>query len=318
MAPDAVVGLVERAAQVGAEVGERETLASAQVAGLDGEHAHAVLVVLAGVAEQALRIDLAGQLEQHVAGMAVPARLGGHCPRAVAARHGESLAGGVARCGRGAVVGLGALPVEHGARERQLVERLADQRFDLVQRRVGVEAGEFARRQLHRLAFDELQLDLVERVERAVRIAQRGERVVDAEQPADEGVDVRAELDQQRRLVAGGERRSGIGGLCAGRLTRAFEPLRERGVARAQRRDEGRVDAAQSFGRVQVFEAQSVGEVERGSQGNSFGVGVGQTAAAARGGAGPTRVDRLIAPDTGACRSRSSSRPRRAAVRGSW
>jgi len=292
VAPDAVVGLVERAAQAGARVGEREAFATPQVPGLDGEHAHAVLVVLAGVAEQAHRIGLRGQREQQVAGVAQVPGLGGRGPRAVAQRNGQARARRFALRGGGRFVGLFALPGEHRARERKLVKGLAQPGFDLAQCRVGVEAGQLGRRQLRRLAPRELQLDFVERVELAVALAQRGERVADAEERADEGVDLWAEFDQQRRL-----------GTRIGRSASCIDQaLRERGVGGAQRVDEREVEPGESFERMKVFEAQAEGQCERGGHWESCGNRAGGRRA--------RPLSRLSVPGTAACRPRpSTARP---------
>src|SRR5690606_28703101 len=105
VAPDAVVGLVERAAQAGARVGEREALAAPQVTGLDREHAHAVLVVAVCVAEEVHRVGLCGQREQHVAGVAPAAGPGGRGPGAVAQCDAQARARRVAKRRPGGFVG---------------------------------------------------------------------------------------------------------------------------------------------------------------------------------------------------------------------
>ncbi|MCZ7559094.1 MAG: hypothetical protein M5U30_02770 [Burkholderiaceae bacterium] len=71
-------------------------------------------------------------------------------------------------------------------------------------------------------------------------LAQRGERVADAEERADEGVDPRAEFDQQRGLGT----RIGRSASCVD------QALRERGVGGAQRVDEREVEPGEPFGGV--------------------------------------------------------------------
>jgi len=129
------------------------------------------------VAEEVHRVGLCGQREQHVAGVALAAGPGGRGPGAVAQCDAQARARRVAKRRPGGFVGLLALPGEHRAREREFVERLAEPRFDLAQRRVGVEAFELGRTQLRRLAPYELRLDFVERVELVVPSAQPGKRV---------------------------------------------------------------------------------------------------------------------------------------------
>src|SRR5258708_10764284 len=65
VAPDAVVGLVERADEVGTRIGEGEALAPADVLGSDGIGDDALAVALVCVHEEILRIDLRRRLEEH-------------------------------------------------------------------------------------------------------------------------------------------------------------------------------------------------------------------------------------------------------------
>ncbi len=292
--PDAVVGLVECAAQARARVGEREALAAPLVTGLDRENAHAVLVVAARVAEQAHRIGLRRQREQQVAGVTQPPGFGGRGPGAVAARRREACARRFAPLRLRGFVGLFALPGEHRARERELLERLAEPGFDLAQRRVGVETGQFARGQLRRFAPHEPGLHLVERVEVVVALAQRGQRVADAEERADEGVDVRTQFDQQR----------GLGARVGWRAPRVDQPLREPGIGRAQHFDEGAVEPREPLDRVKVFEAQAVGQGERSRHGESCCDRAGERHL--------RRLRLLSAPGTAACPARLSTDRRRA------
>ncbi len=72
VAPDAVVGVIERAGEIGAGIGEREAVAHAAMLGRQLEHGRAIDDF--GLdRNQMVRIDLVRHLEQNAAFMPVPA-----------------------------------------------------------------------------------------------------------------------------------------------------------------------------------------------------------------------------------------------------
>ncbi len=88
MAPDAVVRLVERADEIGARVGELESIAAAQLLRRQPEARHAIRLRALGVDEM-LRVDLRGLLEEHSTGVLAPAGLGLERPGRVTHRFVE-------------------------------------------------------------------------------------------------------------------------------------------------------------------------------------------------------------------------------------
>ena len=119
--PDAVVGVIERAGEIGARIGQREAVAGAAMRGRQLEHGDAV-DDLGLDRHQMQRIDLVRHLEQHAALVGVLA-LGR------VRRPGGVAGGGVER---GGVLGLGLHPALDVLGKAQLGELAADQRFDLA------------------------------------------------------------------------------------------------------------------------------------------------------------------------------------------
>jgi len=133
------------------------------------------------------------------------------------------------------------------ARVGELAEGLAERRSELALEREAVKLFRLARRiAVHRLALNELPLHLVERRKLVVAGDERPDLGFDPEQTRDEMLEVRREVEQQRRFEPGYER--------AGIAACVREPLVERRIAFHQRRDEMLVEPDQAFARVQCLE----------------------------------------------------------------
>jgi hypothetical protein len=230
------------APQIGAGVGQPEAGALAQVPGVDDGDARAPGWHLAQIGQQRGRIGAHRMPEEDLAAVALLAGPAVDCPGAVARREFEPL---------GQAVGL---PGRQGAREGQFLERRAQPALQARQRLVGVERAERGLVGVgqQRLALDELPLRADERGQPVVVGAQRREFVGDAEQRADEGVEVGRQGEQEIGLGPVGQRlriATGVGELLLKRRTGGCERLAK-----------GRVDAQQAVAPVQVLEPQSEGQ----------------------------------------------------------
>jgi hypothetical protein len=87
-----------------------------------------------------------------------------------------------------------------------------------------------------------------------LRLLQGRDFRFDAEQQRDKILQMRRDGDQQRRLLAAVE-------LSLGRAGRR-QPLGQLGIGRAQEREERRIDASKTVGRVQVRKSQSKSELQ--------------------------------------------------------
>ena len=249
VAPDAVVRLVERSAQVGARIREREAIALTQVGRVDRMDGDAVLVGRARVFEQRVGVDLAGVAEQHAVAVHALTVTGLNRPRAVTHR-------GV-QAGVGLLV---LLPVDDGARERELLERSADPAFDLHTCGIGVESVQCVGRIGEQcLAFDELPLRLVQRREFLVAGAKMVGGGLDAEQRRDEGVDRRSKVDQEVRFVLG---RECIRAARLRRCARGDQTIVRCGVARGEPGQVGLIEGGEPLAAVEILETQSEAEAQ--------------------------------------------------------
>jgi hypothetical protein len=237
------VRLVECADQVGARIGQRETLAVALVRLAQGERG----VAGGGVGlhrHQVLGVGAVRRLEQHAGRMPLAALRRGERP------------GSVVQCQRDASgQGRIALPGGDMARERQLGERFAEPFLQRGGRRGRVEPGQGIGLDLgRRLPLHELALAFVQRCQRVVAFRQRAHRVPDAEERTDEVVDPGRQLDQQRGFGGGIER--------VGCRPGATQPCAEAGIGGIERLQEGCVQHSQAVALVELFETQPVGERE--------------------------------------------------------
>src|SRR6185436_19033830 len=223
VAPDAVVGLVERADQVGALVGEREAFALAQLRQrVLGEPTRAFRVHR----NQPHEIELVRRLEQHAA--AVPGLAFGRQRRP----------GGVAR-GRFELRLVRRLVLEPCADLAGVVELGGELKIPRL-RILGLDLVQGA-------ALDEQALDRPEWSERVMTLGQRLRFRFDAEQARDEVVDVRRERDEELGLF-----------LAAGMLLpRRKQPIAQRCVDLAQESEERAIYPKKAFALIQVIETNA-------------------------------------------------------------
>ncbi len=240
--PDAVVGLTERAGEIGTGVGQRETFAAAQVVQAMQRDA----VARRGCERhEALEIELLRCLEQHAGGVAL---LAGRRVR----RPGGIAQGEVQRRRVGGFV---LLPGEHAASEREFGERFADGVGQLalesgpVQacRRVGLDL-------VHRLALHEQALHRVERGESVMALRQRADFATDPEQFAQEVLHVGSEFEQQGGFLLRVQGRRVEPRFCHSERQRRVEP--------GQRFDERPVEALERLRVVEVGEAKAESELQ--------------------------------------------------------
>ncbi len=239
MAPDAVVGLVERAGEIRSRICKREPGATTDmVKRVDG-------IARAGVClhgNQVHRIDPLGRLEQHAVAMlpSAFARMRGPCR--------ESL-GDVELCG---VRGLVRLPRKHRLREPQLVESPAEHRGDLGLQRGTVERRGHIRLVLeHRAPLHELSLHAEEGRQLMMAVDQVLPLLLDPEEPCHEAIEMRRGRDQEVGFVLVGD---------GGRIrARGAEARVEAFIGRGEPAAELPVEPCQRRGIVEVFEGKAKG-----------------------------------------------------------
>jgi len=158
------------------------------------------------------------------------------------------------------VRGLVPLPFEHPYRKGEFLEAADQQRRDFGFQRVSVKAGgDISLVFGHRAALHELALHAKQRLEFEVAAAQFRRRVLDVEELRDEGIEMRADRDQQVRFFLVGQRlRVRPGG---------HEAVAEAGVGGTQVLEEDAIEAAKALGVVEVREPEPECKVEfRGGQ----------------------------------------------------
>ena len=138
----------------------------------------------------------------------------------------------------------------------ELAPRLAECAFHLVLQRGAVEgSSDVGPVGVHRLPLDELAFDGVERRELVMSRFERAERGFDAEQRAQEILEMRPERDQQLGLGLG---REGTGfGACR------TQTRDERRICGFEMRDEKAVEARRALDRIKVGENEPVRKRQR-------------------------------------------------------
>ena len=245
VAPDAVVGLVQRAHDVGSRIGQGEALAAPSMGGRKPERRDAGDRIVHD-RHQRHRVDLARDLEQHPVVIRLPAGLAEGRPGGVARRQLQRL--GVRR--------LVGEPVLDRLGEGELRQRPAQQRLQRPAQRRAVEALGLRRMLAHRPSLHELPLDLEDRRKVDPRLARRAQFGLDAEQHADEILQHRGQRDQQFRLS--------VALHLSWRQPRRFQPLPQGAVALTEIAQEALVEPRQALTVVKVVEAEIEAEGEAG------------------------------------------------------
>ena len=243
VAPDAVVGLVQRAGEVGALVGQREAFAHAEV--FIRKRVFRKTPRFGSVQRhEAHEVELLGHLEEYACAVFLLAGRDGGGPGCIACSGFERL-----RVSR-----LFLLPFGHVLGKGQLGERLAKEGFERFLRGVTIDCGGVLGLHLvHSAALHEKALDRVKGGQLVVLPGQRLEFGFDAEQPCEEILEVRRKRDKQLRLSLGCER----GWVPAS----VDEPVGQRGVQLAHEFDELRVEANERVAVIEVGEREA--ETER-------------------------------------------------------
>ena len=217
VAQDAIVGLIERTAQVRAFVGQGKTLAPANVLGLDREGGIAVLRVSLRRRHQVLGMHVVHLAKQDVAAVRGLPGCGVKSPGGIALGQFQGFS-------KSHIV---FQPGLHLNRKAQFVKRCAHQSFKLGPQSRTVERRRFLRTDfLGRVALHELTLDDVQRRQLVVALRQLAHGRFDLEQLGDEVFDVGADFDQQCRF--------GLGRECLGIQTRSSEWIGQRRRCRVQ------------------------------------------------------------------------------------
>ena len=251
VAPDAVIGVVERAGGIEALVGQREALAVTQHRPRQ-LHARDAVDHLGLDRHQMLEVELVRHLEQRP--VAVP-------PLAVGA---VQRPGGILR--QRLDLGCRLVDLELGADQAAHLDGEGEfPRLDTVGR-IGADIDRGLR--AHRIGLDrardvalhEQPLAVVERRELRIAAAQAGDVARDAEQFADEILERSRHLDQQVGLILGRQRLR--------RGARRHQTGVHVGIRRLQPGGECRVEAAEALAVIEVVEAQPEGERGRGHSWN--------------------------------------------------
>ena len=140
-------------------------------------------------------------------------------------------------------------------RERELVERAAEERRQLALERGAIERLGVGRLDARAGApLHELPLDRVERRELVVPAGEGEDLVGDAEKLREKPLEVRREIEQELRLGFRVQR-LGVGAPRA-------EPPGERGVGSLQECDEMSVEPDEAWPAVEILEREAVGELQ--------------------------------------------------------
>ncbi len=238
--------MVERGRQIHAGIGEREAIARAHVLGAEAEHGYAVLDYrLHG--NEMRHFEFVRHLEEHAATMLrLPLRRQRR-PRRVARGEVE----------RRPMLGLRHRPARDMRGVIELGQSLAHQSLELAPERGTIERrGFFGRHALDGATLHEEALHLIERRQRMMTRLERAHLGLDAEEVADEILEMQREIDQQLGVRLGLER--------IGIAPRRHQAIVQLGVDRGEPRDEGRVEAHEAFPAVQILEGETVLESEIG------------------------------------------------------
>ena len=193
-----------------------------------------------GMRHEVQRILLLRPLEQHAGANVLAAGLRMQRPGRVTQREIEL----------GRVRGLVGEPARDVRREGELVEASAEMAAQLALERAAVERLRILRRDARRRpSLHELALDLMERRQLVVAVRQRRHFVHDAEELSDEPLEVRRDVEDQRRLVLRGDRVRN--GACR------EQALAQRGIRRTEELQERAVDRALAIPPVEVGEGDA-------------------------------------------------------------
>ena len=245
VAPDAVIGLGERPLEIGARVGQRKTVATADMFRLDGEGGDALGLMFLRMRHQILRVELGGRFEQHTGVNVFAASLGVQRPGGVA--HSE-IKGLLIRCfvlePRFHMLGVSELTERATETDRQL-------RFQCTPVERGGCVGFVPGR---RLALHELALDVINRGELIVTTGQRQHLVGDTEEPRDKTIQMRSNVKNQRRLIFF-RKRSRIG-------APGCKAISERRIGQGKLRAKSGIDFEQAVALIKVGEGEAVGKFQ--------------------------------------------------------
>ncbi len=253
MAPDAVIRLVERAGEVGAAVGQRKAFALAPF--VLGQAQHRDAVARDGLdRHEMLHVEPLRHLEQHAAAVLFPALGRQSGPGGVALRQVErgGVAGFVVEPARD-MPGIAPLP------RRDAIDGAAAQRVQLLREGRAVDRRRVCLLDaLDRAALHEQPLDRIERRQRVVARLQRANLGSDAEQRAEEILDMRRQFDQQLRF----RRMSEPVRIAPPR----HQPVVQRNICFGEMRDKGAIDAHEAVAIVKIGEREPVREKEIGHE----------------------------------------------------
>ncbi len=256
--PDAVIGVIERAFQIHAGIGERESVAEPVTILRQAQHGDAVLDD--GLdRDEMFHVEPMRHFEQHA--LAVPRAPVGRQrrPGRVSRRDLERLLVGI----------LLIHPNRDMPREGFLGQRLAEPLFEIASRRVGVDRRRLLlRHAFHGAALHEQTLYGVKRRQCLMPRLQRARLFADAEQLGDEILEMRRQVDQQFGFDLGFE----LGGIAPPR----HHAIEQINVARFNVCDKRRVELFQPVAAIQIFKTQPVPQGEVGHDAHCLPFGPAQ------------------------------------------
>ena len=239
VAPDAVVGVIERAGEIGARVGECEAIACAPMRNRQLEHSHAIHD-LGLDRNEVVRVDFARQLEQHAAFVPVLALRRVRCP------------GGVARgkIERGRMLGLGLHPCVDPLSEAQFSELAVEERLEFRTQRLPIEACGLIRSVFFSgTALHEQPLHRVERRQGVMALAQRLDLTRDAKERGDKIVEFGRKLDDEIGIS--------LGGKLIRRSTPSHQSIVQFRIAPLEDLDKAAVEPRQAVATIEVLKFQT-------------------------------------------------------------
>ena len=256
VAPDAVVRLVERADEIGAGIGQRKAVAPAQMIARRASQASTPCTCVVLERHELQVVELARRAEQHAAVVRGRARRRVRRPRRVAQREVER----ARRCAASSCCQRVTALANASSRERRRARRgaLRARARSAAPSNVAAASALYA---FIALRCTNCRLHGVKRRQLVVRAPRaRALRRSMPNSAREKVLEMRRERDQQLGFLLARRARRGRARAVASRVG-------ERGVGRAQVRDEQRVDARCALGRVQVGEREAVGRTSVGGSG---------------------------------------------------
>ncbi len=257
VAPDAVIGLVERAGEVGAGIGQREAVAHPPFLLRPAQHRDAVALDRLD-RHQVVHVEAVRHPEQETAlvpGLAFrrQRRPGGVVARRLQWQRVRRLVREPARD----PFGIAQFPGEDARAGLEIAGRATDQRVEFLAQPVAIELDGLGLLDLlDGAALHEQALRRIERRQPVVARLERPHLAGNAEEVAEEVLEMRREIDQQLAFALAVKR--------LGRGARRHQPIVQRRLGGGEMRDKGAVEPHEAVALIEIGKGQPVLQGEFG------------------------------------------------------